>query len=408
MVPKIQVPYVNLNTLNQTADFMIYSMTSRSRLIIIGSLMVALLLVGCSGSNGGNNTPTTADPLADGVQNGDGAQAVTVDFDITVPAYSSNALQVVVIWGDKTLNASWVGDEMWSATAEFPQNTEHQLLLTFYEDNGAVPLASFEQSFRTGATDFESVTITANQFNADLWDSDNDGVSNLAELIAGSNLTDSPSVLLFSETRGYRHDSIESALQALEQLAASNNIQTARADDSTGLFTEANLASYDAVVWVLTSGDVLDNSEQAAFERFIRAGGGYAGIHAASDTEYEWPWYGDLVGAYFSSHPEIQSATQIVELSSHPSTAHLSLNWTRTDEWYDFRANPRSKVNVLMRLDEQSYSGGLMGEDHPSAWFHEYDGGRSWYTAGGHTEESYAEPDFRAHLLGGLQYVVGR
>jgi len=313
-----------------------------------------------------------------------------------------------VIWGDQTLNASWVGDEMWSATAEFPQNTEHQLLLTFYDDNGAVPLASFEQSFRTGATDFESVTITANQFNADLWDSDNDGVSNLAELIAGSNLTDSPSVLLFSETRGYRHDSIESALQALEQLAASNNIQTARADDSTGLFTEANLASYDAVVWVLTSGDVLDNSEQAAFERFIRAGGGYAGIHAASDTEYEWPWYGDLVGAYFSSHPEIQSATQIVELSSHPSTAHLSLNWTRTDEWYDFRANPRSKVNVLMRLDEQSYSGGLMGEDHPSAWFHEYDGGRSWYTAGGHTEESYAEPDFRAHLLGGLQYVVGR
>ena len=408
MVPKIQVPYVNLNTLNQTADFMIYSMTSRSRLIIIGSLMVALLLVGCSGSNGGNNTPTTADPLADGVQNGDGAQAVTVDFDITVPAYSSNALQVVVIWGDQTLNASWVGDEMWSATAEFPQNTEHQLLLTFYDDNGAVPLASFEQSFRTGETDFESVTITANQFNADLWDSDNDGVSNLAELIAGSNLTDSPSVLLFSETRGYRHDSIESALQALEQLAASNNIQTARADDSTGLFTEANLASYDAVVWVLTSGDVLDNSEQAAFERFIRAGGGYAGIHAASDTEYEWPWYGDLVGAYFSSHPEIQSATQIVELSSHPSTAHLSLNWTRTDEWYDFRANPRSKVNVLMRLDEQSYSGGLMGEDHPSAWFHEYDGGRSWYTAGGHTEESYAEPDFRAHLLGGLQYVVGR
>lgn len=152
---------------------------------------------------------------------------------------------------------------------------------------------------------------------------------------------------------------------------------------------------------------MLDDEEQLSFERYIRAGGGYAGIHAASDTEYEWPWYGGLVGAYFDRHPAVQSATQIVEDGLHASTVHLKANWTRTDEWYDFRSNPRARVNVLLRLDENTYSGGAMGADHPSAWYHVYDGGRSWYIGGGHTSESYAEPDFRAHLLGGLQYAAG-
>ena len=232
-------------------------------------------------------------------------------------------------------------------------------------------------------------------------------MSNLDESIAGTDVFASPKVLLFSETRGFRHDSIPDALDALEALAASAGIRTDRADDSTGAFTETSLADYDAVVWVLTSGDVLDADEQAAFERYIRAGGGYAGIHAASDTEYAWPWYGDLVGAYFDRHPAVQSATQDVEDGSHPSTAHLGSTWTRTDEWYDYRTNPRARVNVLLSLDERSYSGGAMGDDHPSAWYHVHDGGRSWYTGGGHTGASYAEPDFRAHLLGGLRYAVG-
>ncbi len=214
-------------------------------------------------------------------------------------------------------------------------------------------------------------------------------------------------VLLFSETRDFRHDSTESALIALEELAASANIETDRANDSTGIFTDANLADYDAVVWVMTSGDVLDQAEQLAFENYIRAGNGYAGIHAASFTEYEWPWYGGLVGAYFESHPQIQAATQNVEDSTHESTLHLPPTWRRTDEWYDYRTNPRSQVNVLLSLDESSYSGGAMGDDHPSAWYHEYDGGRSWYTGGGHTVESYSESDFRTHLLGGLTYAAG-
>jgi len=214
-------------------------------------------------------------------------------------------------------------------------------------------------------------------------------------------------LLLFSETRDFRHDSTEVALSAIEELALSAGMQTDRAGDSAGVFNQANLANYDAVVWVMTSGDVLDSGEQVAFEQYIRSGGGYAGIHAASFTEYEWPWYGNLVGAYFDSHPAIQSASQFVEDTSHQSTAHLGSTWTRVDEWYDYRSNPRAQVNVLLSLDESSYSGGAMGNDHPSAWYHDFDGGRSWYTGGGHTESSYSEADFRAHLLGGLRYAAG-
>ena len=227
-------------------------------------------------------------------------------------------------------------------------------------------------------------------------------------MIAGTNAFESPRVLLFSETRDFRHDSTEDALVALEELAASAGMQSDRANDSAGVFTDQNLANYDAVVWVMTSGDVLDSDEQTTFENYIRAGGGYAGIHAASFTEFEWPWYGDLVGAYFDRHPDIQEATQDVEDSTHPSTTHLGLRWTRVDEWYDYRTNPREQVNVLLTLDESSYTGGGMGDDHPSAWYHDFDGGRSWYTGGGHTSESYTEEDFRLHLLGGLRYAVGQ
>ena len=173
-------------------------------------------------------------------------------------------------------------------------------------------------------------------------------------MISGSDAFESPRVLLFSETRDFRHDSTETALVALEELATSAGMQSDRVADSDGFFTDTNLANYDAVVWVMTSGDVLNESEQSAFERYIRNGGGYVGIHAASFTEYEWPWYGRLMGAYFDRHPEIQIATQDVEDRTHPSTAHLGARWTRTDEWYDYRSNPRAQVNVLLSLDENS------------------------------------------------------
>ena len=214
-------------------------------------------------------------------------------------------------------------------------------------------------------------------------------------------------VLVFSKTEQYRHDSIPDAVAAIAVLGSEHGFAVDATEDAS-TFEDAYLAPYQAVVFLLTTGDILDADQQAAFERYVRAGRGYVGIHSACDTEYDWPWYGDLVGAYFSRHPEIQPAAIHVEDRSHPSTAGLPERWERTDEWYDFRTNPRAQVNVLARLDEASYQDGGMGQDHPIAWWHPHDGGRSWYTAGGHTRESYAEPLFLQHLLGGIQYAAGQ
>lgn len=213
-------------------------------------------------------------------------------------------------------------------------------------------------------------------------------------------------VLLFSKTAGFRHGSIPDALAAIDALGANHNFTTTQTEESA-FFTDANLAEFSAVAFVMTTGDVLDERQQAAFEQYIRGGGGYVGIHSASDTEYSWPWYGDLMGAFFDNHPAIQEASILVEDPTHVSTQHLSSPWVRTDEWYNFQRNPRAEVNVLAALDESTYSGGTMG-DHPIAWYHEFDGGRSWYTGGGHTGASYSEPDFVQHLLGGIQYGAGQ
>jgi cytochrome c len=215
-----------------------------------------------------------------------------------------------------------------------------------------------------------------------------------------------PRVLLFARTTGFRHDAIPVAASAIARLGAEHGFATDLTEDPA-TFDDATLAGYAAVVFLLTTGEVLDADGRAAFERYVRAGHGYVGVHSASDTEYGWPWYGRLVGAYFASHPAIQPALVRVEDASHPSTAGLPSTWSRTDEWYDFRANPRGAVQVLLTLDEGSYVGGSMGADHPIAWYQAYDGGRAWYTAMGHTRESYAEPAFLAHLLGGIQYAAG-
>lgn len=218
-----------------------------------------------------------------------------------------------------------------------------------------------------------------------------------------------PRVLVFSRTEGFRHDSIPDGIRAIREIGA-GRFEVDATEDSAA-FTTENLARYRAVVWLSTTGDVLNDEQQRAFESFIRAGGGYAGVHAASDTEYDWPWYGRLVGAYFATHPPVQEAVKVVEIGDHPSTRMLPARWTRTDEWYSFRSNPRGRggIRILMTLDESTYEpgGASMGDDHPIAWFHEFDGGRAWYTGGGHTSESFSEPLFRAHLLGGILWAAG-
>ncbi len=215
------------------------------------------------------------------------------------------------------------------------------------------------------------------------------------------------SVLVFSKTAGFRHDSIPAGIAAVEQLGEDHGFEVTATEDAS-VFTDSGLEPYDAVVWLSTTGDVLDTDQQAAFERYIQGGGGYAGVHAASDTEYDWPWYGGLVGSYFASHPHNQDATVDIEDHDHPSTAHLDDSWTRYDEWYNFQDNPRDAVHVLASLDESSYDpgNGAMG-DHPIVWCQAYDGGRSWYTGMGHTQESYSEPEFVQHLLGGIEYAAG-
>lgn len=215
-------------------------------------------------------------------------------------------------------------------------------------------------------------------------------------------------VLVFSKTAGFRHDSISTGVATVKELGAANGFAVDATEDASA-FTAKNLARYDAVVWLSTTGDVLNAAQQSAFEKYIRGGGAYVGVHAAADTEYDWPFYGGLAGAYFQSHPAIQPAKVQVEDHAHPATAHLGTGtWGRTDEWYNYRANPRDKARVLASLDESSYTGGSMSGDHPIAWCQsDYQGGRSFYTGGGHTKESYAEPAFRQHLLGGIRWAVG-
>ncbi|GHI93589.1 ThuA domain-containing protein [Streptomyces olivaceus] len=214
-------------------------------------------------------------------------------------------------------------------------------------------------------------------------------------------------VLVFSKTAGFRHDSIPEGIAALKELGTPAGIQVT-ATEEAGQFTTNNLAKYDAVAFLSTTGDVLDADQQTAFENYIKNGGGYMGIHAAADTEYDWEFYGGLVGAYFDSHPAIQQATVRVEDHDHPATAHLDDAWERTDELYNYRTNPREQAKVLATLDETTYEGGTMKGDHPIAWCQSYGGGRSFYTGLGHTKESYADEAFRGHLLGGMQYATGQ
>lgn len=210
-------------------------------------------------------------------------------------------------------------------------------------------------------------------------------------------------ILVFSKTSGFRHESIGVGKLALIELGKQHGFAVDTIEDAS-LFTEENLKRYKAVVFLSTTGNILDELQQADFKRYIEAGGGFVGIHAAADTEYEWHWYGKLVGAYFKSHPQIQEAKLKKVRAFGPNT--LPDEWTVTDEWYNYK-NISDKINVIYNLDETSYKGGDNGENHPIAWYHEFAGGRSFYTGLGHTNESYSDPKFLEHVLQGIQYAMG-
>ena len=222
----------------------------------------------------------------------------------------------------------------------------------------------------------------------------------------GFSLPKQKRVLVFSKTAGFRHgSSISAGKTSLLELGRTNKFDV-DTSESADVFTPENLKQYAVVVFLCTTGNVLNDEQQKAFEQFIKMGGGYVGLHSAADTEYDWPWFGGLNGAYFKNHPRPQEAVFNVVESNHLATSHLPAVWKRFDELYNFKWIG-TDLNVLITIDESTYNGGGNGADHPMAWYHDYDGGRGFYTALGHDNKSWEDPMYRQHVLGGIQYAMG-
>jgi type 1 glutamine amidotransferase len=216
---------------------------------------------------------------------------------------------------------------------------------------------------------------------------------------------DHPALLIFSKTEGFRHASIEKGAEAVQEIAEQLGYRTVHTEDSK-IFTADSLQDFAVVVFLNTTGDVLNDAQQQAFEKFIQTGGGFLGIHSATDTEYKWEWYGKLVGGYFRGHPPGIHQAVVRKVMDHEIINSIPEEWTRKDEWYNFRdINPA--INVLQNLDESTYEGGDMGDNHPITWYHEYDGGRVFYTGMGHTKETFDEDLFRKLLRNAIKYVAG-
>lgn len=213
-------------------------------------------------------------------------------------------------------------------------------------------------------------------------------------------------VLIFCKTSGYHHGIIPQGIAEIAKLGVQNGFDVDATEDST-VFTDENLKQYKVIIFNNTTGNIFGPAQEAAFEKYIRSGGGWVGIHAATDTEYDWKWFDDLLGgAHFKTHPKQQKATVIVEDKKHPASEMLPDKWEITDELYSFRQSPRAKVKVLASLDENTYTGGGMG-DHPIIWYSNFDGGRVFYTGLGHTKEVFTSPLYLKSLLGGILWAAG-
>lgn len=222
-----------------------------------------------------------------------------------------------------------------------------------------------------------------------------------------NNVLKGKKVLIFSATRSYRHASIGAGRVALLKLAAEKGFQ-ADTTENPANFNEKNLKQYKVVIFLNTTGNVLNDAQQNAFERYIQAGGAFMGIHAATDTEHDWPWFVKLAGGEFMSHPgrpNVQMGKMNVLDNKHLSTAHMPASFEHKDEFYDFK-NFNTDVKVLVTVDEKSYKDGKMGDFHPMSWYHEFDGGRSFYMNWGHTDESFSDPLINKHMWGGLLWAA--
>ncbi len=221
-------------------------------------------------------------------------------------------------------------------------------------------------------------------------------------------------VLVFTKNgEGYVHDNIPSSIKGIQQLGKENNFLVDVSEDA-GIFTEDNLKQYDALIFSNTNNGVFDTDEQRiAFIRYIEAGGGFVGIHSACATERDWPWFWKVVGGKFVRHAPFQEFTVKVIDTTHLSTSFFTTDWIREDEcYYVNEINP--DIHILMAADlntiedkgKDEYPGNTFGTTFPLVWCHEFDGGREWFTALGHSIEDYSEPVFLKHLLGGILWAT--
>lgn len=232
-----------------------------------------------------------------------------------------------------------------------------------------------------------------------------DGQSSHQE--SGTSVQEGQELLVFSKTAGFRHQSIEAGQDALISLGEQYDVGVTVTEDAS-MFNPDTLSLYDAVIFLNTTGTVFNDQQRSSFESYIQNGGGYVGVHSAADTEYDWPWYENLMGAYFDNHPAgTPNANVIVEDDTHISTEILPDVWNRDDEWYNYQGF-KDHINVLLTLDTNSYEGSDHIGNHPIAWYHEFDGGRAFYTGMGHTDASYSDDLFRQHLWGGIEYAMSK